>query len=148
MVRRGFANSSGNVPFDCNPECRLKAKALSSYEFSHATEKQWQDALAIALADLSQDDWGHRLAEIREEVCRNPGDANSKPLNTFESEMFSKLRGEERTKQRDATAAGHPSEAADSERQLEVKTNILEAKIELFRSACSSPARAPTTPTK
>lgn len=138
MVRRGFPNSSGNVLFECDPECRLKARALSSYEFRHATEKQFQDAFAVAVADLAQDDWGHRLAEIREEVCRNPGDLDSKPLRALENEMFSKLRLEERAKE-----AGHPDDVTGIERQLELRTDILEAKIELFQHACSSTPKVP-----
>ena len=143
MVRRGFAKSSGSEPFECNPECKLKTKGLSSYEFSHATDKEFEDAIATAVADLAQDDWGHRLAEIREETCRNPSDLNSKTLKNLEDELYSKLRGEERAKETPEMAAAHPKEAAGAERQLQVKTSIFEAKIELFQHSCSSPAKPP-----
>jgi hypothetical protein len=84
MVRRGFAHPSVKVPFDCNTECMAKAKALAYWDFRNATEKQWQEAFAGAIADLAQDDWGQTLSEIREEVCRNPGDVDSKPLKALE----------------------------------------------------------------
>jgi len=146
MVRRGFAHSSVKVPFDCNTECMAKAKPLAYWNFRNATEKQWQDAFAGAIADLSQGDWGQRLSEIREEICSNPGDVDSKPLKTLEDEMFSKLRLEGRSKHIDETAAAHPNDAVGAEalRQLRVedlKTGILEAKIELIQHSCSSPAK-------
>jgi hypothetical protein len=143
MVRRGFVNTSGNVRFECNLDCALKAKGLASYEFRHATEKEWQDAFAAAVNDLGKDDWGHRLAEIHEEICRNPSDLDSKPLNALENEMFSKMRREERAKETGETAVAQPDEARGAERQLQVKTSILQAKIELFQHACSPPAKLP-----
>jgi hypothetical protein len=145
MARRGLAHPSADA-FECNAECRVKAKALAYWDFSNGTEKQWQEAFAAAVADLSQDDWGHRLSEIREEVCSNPGDVDSKPLKALELEMFSKLRLEGRAKHIDDTAAGHANNAAGAEalRQLRVqdlKTGILEAKVELMRSSCAQAAK-------
>jgi hypothetical protein len=146
MVRRGFAHPS--VLFDCNTECKAKAKALAYWDFRNGTEKQWQEAFAASIADLSLDDWGHRLSEIREEVCSNPGDVDSKPLKGLEDEMFSKLRLEARSKHIDEIAAAHPNDAvgAEARRQLRVedlKTGILEAKVELMRSSCASAAKVP-----
>jgi hypothetical protein len=143
MARRGLAHPSAEA-FDCNTQCKAKAKALAYWDFRNGTEK-WQEAFAGAIADLSQDDWGHRLSEIREEVCRNPGDVDSKPLKSLEDEMFSKLRLEGRAKHIDETAAAHPNDAA-ALRQLRVqdlKTGILEAKVELMRGSCPSAAKVP-----
>ena len=145
MVRRGFAHPS--VPFDCNTECKAKAKSLAYWDFRNGTE-QWQEAFAAAIADLSQDDWGHRLSEIREQVCSNPGDGDSKPLKALEDEMFSKLRLQARSKQMDEIAAAHSNDAvgAEARRQLRVqdlKTGILEAKVELMRGSCPSAAKVP-----
>jgi hypothetical protein len=147
MARRGLAHPSAKV-FDCNTECMAKAKPLAYWNFRDATEKQWEDAFAVAIAELAQGDWGQRLSEIREEVCRNPGDVDSKPLKALEDEMFSKLRLECRAKHIDETAAAHPNDAAGAEalRQLRVeylKTGILEAKVELMRGSCPSAAKAP-----
>ena len=148
MSRRGLDHGTANATFDCNRECMAKAKPLAYWNFRDATEKQWQDAFAGAIADLSQDDWGHRLFEIREEVCRNPSDVDSKPLNALENEMFSKLRLQARSKHIDEMAAAHPNDAAGTEalRQLRVeglKTGILEAKIEIFKHSCPAPANVP-----
>ncbi len=148
MIRRGFAHPSVKVPFDCNSECMAKAKPLAYWNFRYATEKQWQDAFAVAIPELAQGDWGQRLSEIREEVCRNPSDVDSKPLKALEDEMFSKLRLEGLAKHIDDTAAAHPNDAAGAEalRQLRVqdlKTGILEAKVELMRSSCASAAKVP-----
>jgi hypothetical protein len=148
MVRRGFAHSSAKVPFDCNTECMAKAKPLAYWNFRNATERQWQDAFASAIADLSQDDWGRRLSEIREEMCRNPGDVDSKPLKALEEEMFSKLHLETRSKHIDDMAVAHPNDAvgAEAQRQLRVedlKNGILEAKVELIQHSCSLPAKVP-----
>jgi hypothetical protein len=143
MARRGLAHPSAEA-FDCNTECMAKAKALAYWDFRNGTE-QWQEAFAGAIADLAQDDWGQRLFEIREEVCRNPGDVDSKPLKSLEDEMFSKLRLEGRAKHIDETAAAHPNDAA-ALRQLRVqdlKTGILEAKVELMRGSCPSAAKVP-----
>jgi hypothetical protein len=147
MARRGLAHPSAEA-FDCNTECMAKAKPLAYWNFRDATEKQWEDAFAVAIAELAQGDWGQRLSEIREEVCRNPGDVDSKPLKVLEDEMFSKLRLEGRAKHIDETAAAHPSDAAgaDALRQLRVqdlKTGILEAKVELMRGSCPSAAKVP-----
>jgi hypothetical protein len=143
MARRGLAHPG--EAFDCNAECMAKAKALAYWDFSNGPEK-WQEAFAAAVADLSQDDWGHRLSEIREKVCSDPGNADSKPLKALELEMFSKLRLEGREKHIDDTAAAHANNAAGAEalRQLRVqdlKTGILEAKVELMRSSCAQAAK-------
>lgn len=148
MSRRGFAHSSDKATFDCDTECMAKAKPLAYWNFRDATEKQWEDAFAVAIAELAQGDWGHRLSEIREEVCSNPGDAESKPLKALEDEMFTKLRLEGRAKNIDETAAAHPNNAAGAEalrelRVQDVKTGILEAKIELMRGSCTSAAKVP-----
>ena len=145
MARRGLAHPSADA-FDCNAECRAKAKPLAYWNFGNATEKQWEDTFTVAIAELAQGDWGHRLSEIREEVCRNAGDVDSKPLKALEEEMFSKLRLEGREKHIDDTAAARPNDAAGAEalRQLRVqdlKTGILEAKVELMRSSCASAAK-------
>ena len=144
MARRGLAHPSAEA-FDCNTECMAKAKPLAYWNFRDATEKQWEDAFTVAIAELAQGDWGHRLSEIREEVCRNPGGADSKPLKSLEDEMFSKLRLEGRAKHIDETAAAHPNDA-EALRQLRVqdlKTGILEAKVELMRGSCPSAAKVP-----
>jgi hypothetical protein len=148
MIRRGFDQASANVPFDCNTECMAKAKPLAYWNFRNATDKQWQDAYAGAIADLSQGDWGQRLSEIRQEVCSNQGNEDSKKFKALEGDMFTKLRGETRSKHIDDMAAAHPNDAAGAEalRQLRVedlKTGILEAKIELIRHSCLSPAKVP-----
>src|SRR6202166_2615745 len=147
MVRRDLAHPSADA-FECNAECKAKAKALAYWDFSNGTEK-WQEAFAAAVADLSQGDWGHRLSEIREKVCSDPGNADSKPLKALEEELFSKLRLEGREKHIDDTAAAHANNAAagaEALRQLRVqdlKTGILEAKVELMRSSCASAAKVP-----
>lgn len=144
MARRGFAHSSDKVPFDCNAECVAKAKPLAYWNFRDATEQQWHDAFARAIGELSQGDWSQRLSEIREEVCANPGDVDSKRLKALEDEMFSKLRLEARSKNTDETVAhGNDASGAEAERQLGLKTGILEAKVELIQHSCASPAKAP-----
>jgi hypothetical protein len=147
MARRGLAHPSAEA-FDCNTECMAKAKPLAYWNFRNATEKQWQDAFASAIADLSQDDWGRRLSEIREQMCSNPGDVDSKPLKTLEEEMFAKLHLETRSKHIDDMAVAHPNDAVGAEalRQLRVedlKNGILEAKVELMRGSCPSAAKVP-----
>jgi hypothetical protein len=148
MVRRGLAHPSVLVPFDCNTECMAKAKPLAYWNFRTATEAQWQDAFAVAIAEMAPGDWGQRLSEIREEVCRNPGDVDSKPLKALENEMFSKLRLEGREKHIDEMAAAHPNDAAGVEalRQLRIealKTGILEARVEIIQHSCPAPANVP-----
>jgi hypothetical protein len=150
MARRGFAHSSVNVPFDCDPDCVLHTKGeTSSYgEFRNATEKQWQDAFAGAIADLAQGDWAQRLSEIHEEVCRNPDDVDQKRLNVLESEMFTKLRLEARSENIDEKALAHPNDASGVEafKQLRVqsmKQAILNVKVKVVEHSCPSPAKAP-----
>jgi hypothetical protein len=145
MIRRGFAHSSNKVPFDCNAECMAKAKPLAYWNFRDATEKQWQDAFAVAIAELAQGDWGERLSEIRQEICSDQGNVDSKKLKVLEDDMFSKLRLEARSKHVDDTATAHSNEASDAEaeKQLGLKTGILEAKVELIQHSCSSPAKVP-----
>jgi hypothetical protein len=148
MVRRGFAHPAVKVPFDCDAECMKQAKPLAYWNFRDATEKQWQDAFAVAIPELAQGDWGQRLSEIREVMCRNPGDPDSTRLKTLEDEMFSKLRFETRSKNIDEKALANPNDAAGAEalRQLRVedlKTGILEAKVQSIQQSCPSPAKAP-----
>jgi hypothetical protein len=62
-------------------------------------------------------------------------------LRRLEDEMFSKLRLEARSKHIDEMAAAHPNDAvgAEARRQLRVedlKTGILEAKVELIQHSC------------
>lgn len=80
-------------------------------------------------------------------MCRNPDDADSKPVKALEEEM-AKLHLETRSKHIDDMAVAHPNDAAGAEalRQLRVedlKNGILEAKIELMQHSCSSPAKVP-----
>lgn len=151
MVRRGLAHPPANVPFECDADCMRHAKAGTSYgngAFRNATEQQWQDSFAAAVADLAQGDWAQRLSEIREEVCRNPGDVDAKRLKALEDEMFTKLRLEARAKNIDDAAAAHPNDVAGVEalRQLrleEMKQAILDGKVELIEHSCPSPAKVP-----
>jgi ribosomal protein RSM22 (predicted rRNA methylase) len=151
MARRGFAHPSVNAAFDCNADCKLHAKAGTSYgngEFRNATEQQWQDAFAAAVGDLAQGDWSQRLSEIREEVCRTPGDVDSKKLHSLEDEMYTKLRFETRSKNIDEVAAARPNTAAGAEalRQLRVermKQAILDGKVELIQQSCAPSAKVP-----
>ncbi len=148
MARQGLSHPSAEA-FDCDAECIKKAL---SYDYSHtlgdATEKQLEDVFAVAIADFSKGDWGRRLSEMREEVCRNPGDVNSKQFQVLEGEIYAKLRLEYNEKHIDETAAKHPNDAAGAEalRQVriqEAKTSILEGKVELMRSSCASAAKMP-----
>jgi ribosomal protein RSM22 (predicted rRNA methylase) len=151
MARRGFAHPSATVAFDCNADCKLHAKAGTSYgngEFRNATEQQWQDAFAAAVGDLAQGDWSQRLSEIREEVCSTPGDVDSKKLHLLEDEMYTKLRLETRSKNIDEVAAAHPNTAAGAEalRQLRVermKQAILDGRVELIQQSCAPSAKVP-----
>jgi hypothetical protein len=147
MSRRGLNQGLVNAPFDCDPDCVRHAKAGTSYgngAYRNATEQQWQDSLAAAVADLAQGDWSQRLSEIREEVCRNPGDVDAKRLNALEDEMFTKLRLEARAKNIDDAAAAHPNDAAGVEalRQLrleEMKQAILAGKVDMIEHSCPAP---------
>jgi hypothetical protein len=147
MSRRGLNHGSVNAPFDCDPDCVRHAKAGTSYgngAFRNATEQQWQDSLAAAVADLAQGDWSQRLSEIREEVCRNPGDLDAKRRNALQDEMFTKLRLEARAKNIDDAAAAHPNDAAGVEalRQLrleEMKQAILAGKVDMIEHSCPAP---------
>ena len=151
MSRRGLNHGSVSAPFDCDPDCVRHAKAETSYgngAFRNATEQQWQESLAAAVADLAQGDWGQRLSEIREEVCRNPGDVDAKRLKALEDEMFTRLRLEARAKNIDDAAAAHPNDAAGVEalRQLRLvamKQAILDGKVDIIEHSCSAPAKAP-----
>ena len=148
MARHGLSHPSAEA-FDCDEKCIAKAR---SFDYSHsledATGKQLEDVFAVAIADLAKGDWGRRLSEIREEVCRNPGDVNSKQRRGLEGEMFAKLRLEYNEKHIDETAAKHPNDAVGAEalRQVriqEAKTSMLEGKVELMRSSCASAAKMP-----
>ena len=151
MARRGFAHPSTAAAFDCNADCKLHAKAGTSYgngEFRNATEQQWQDAFAAAVSDLEQGDWSQRLSEIREELCRTPGDVDSKKLNLLEDEMYTKLRHETRSKNIDDAAAARPNTPAGAEalRQLRVermKQAIIDGKVELIQQSCAPSAKVP-----
>jgi hypothetical protein len=151
MTRRGLGHGSVKVPFECSGDCVLHAKADTSYgngEFRNATEQQWQDAFAAALADLAQGDWAQRLSEIREEACSNSGNGYATRLHDLENDMFAKLLLETRSKNIDETAAAHPNDASGVEalRQLRVermKHAILYGKVEIIAHSCASAAKAP-----
>jgi len=151
MTRRGLDHGSVNASFDCDPDCVKHAKAGTSYgngEFRNATEQQWQDSFAAAVADLAQGDWGQRLSEIREEACRNSGDVDAKRLHALEDEMFTKLRLEARAKNIDEAAAAHPNDAAGAEalrqlRLVRMKQAILDGKVDIIEHSCPAPAKAP-----
>jgi hypothetical protein len=147
MTRRGFGHA--HLPFDCDADCmsRAKMEALSFSELRNATEEQWHDAFAAAIAYFSQDDWGQRLSEFKQEVCRPAGQVHTEKLKTLENDLFSKMRLEGLAQKIDVTAAvTHPNDPSGAEalRQLRiqgVKTGILEAKVD--RHSCPALAKVP-----
>jgi len=151
MARRGVDHGSVKVPFECSGDCVLHARADAPFgngEFRNATEQQWQDAFAAALADLAQGDWAQRLSEIREEACSNSGNGYATKVHDLEGDVFAKLLLETRSKNIDETAAAHPNDAAGAEalRQLRVermKHAILYGKMEIIEHSCASEAKAP-----
>jgi len=151
MTRRGLGHGSVKVPFECSGDCVLHARADAPFgngEFRNATEQQWQDAFAAALADLAQGDWAQRLSEIREEACSNSGNGYATKVHDLERDVFAKLLLETQSKNIDETAAAHPNDAAGAEalRQLRVermKHAILYGKMEIIEHSCASEAKAP-----
>jgi hypothetical protein len=138
------AACSERQPIQCDAQCVIAVKNMTrSYKpILGATEEEWQEAFAVANAELAQGDWSQRLSEIQQEICRTPGKVDWKRVGDLELAMFNKLSLETQAMHiQVADAMDHPNDASGARalKQLRIqgmKDALFKVKINQFRVAC------------